>query len=250
MAHSDLIGSLVKGLEILKLVSNSENGLKVNEVAEAMGLKQPTCYNLVRTIVSCGFMEKRGNRLVLGEELLQLLRRHSSNKFVVEAEKAMMSLYQKLPKTTIIFAVPGSQGMVQTHRIAFDRPGVIQHLDSHPMHLYASGVGLIFLAFVTDEVPLLAANERWPFAEFGSHLWKSRAKLNAYLEDVRKKNLAVVPFDQDMLYRVSSGVFNSHGKLVACIGASVPIRAGQTVDAKRVNAELLSAAKHLSEMLE
>ena len=111
MAHSDLIGSLVKGLEILKLVSNSENGLKVNEVAEAMGLKQPTCYNLVRTIVSCGFMEKRGNRLVLGEELLQLLRRHSSNKFVVEAEKAMMSLYQKLPKTTMLRGFGGAQNL-------------------------------------------------------------------------------------------------------------------------------------------
>ena len=56
MANSDPVGSLMRGIDILKLIGDAENGLKICEIAVALNLKQPTCYNLVRTLAMCGFV--------------------------------------------------------------------------------------------------------------------------------------------------------------------------------------------------
>ena len=60
MANNDLVGSLTKGMDILKLVGNSEHGLKAGEIAAALNLKTSTCYNLVRTLCAGDFLERRG----------------------------------------------------------------------------------------------------------------------------------------------------------------------------------------------
>lgn len=248
MANSDPVGSLMRGIDILKLIGNAENGLKICEIASAMNLKQPTCYNLVRTLAMCGFVEKRNNRLYLGQELIQLTKTHSDSAFLAAAETELLALYQRLPRCTVIFAVPGPQGLLQTHRIAFERPGVIQHLDSEPMHLYASAAGLIYLAFVAGETTLIRVNERWPFSEFGAHLWKTRADLNAYLEKVRRTKIAVSPFDQDVSFRISSAVLDRSGKLIAAVGASIPV---QQVcgDTRSIQREVLASALRISSVL-
>lgn len=84
MANSDPVGSLMRGIDILKLIGDAENGLKICEIAVALNLKQPTCYNLVRTLVMCGFVEKRNNRLYLGQDLIQLTKKHSNSAFLPE----------------------------------------------------------------------------------------------------------------------------------------------------------------------
>lgn len=249
MANSNLVGSLVRGIDILTLVGNSDNGLKISEIVSAMNLKQPTCYNLVRTMVACGFLEKRNNRLYLGRKMIQLAKNHSNNTFFAFAETELLALYQRLPRCTVIFAVPGTQGMLQTHRIAFEHPGVIQRLDSEPMHLYASAAGLIYLAFVTDETTLININERWPFAEFGAHLWKSRSALNAYLEKVRKTKIAVSPFDQDVSYRISCTILDRSGKLVASIGANIPVQQIRDGDSEFIRKEVFASARLISSKL-
>ncbi len=246
MANSDPVGSLMRGIDILKLIGDAENGLKICEIAVALNLKQPTCYNLVRTLAMCGFVEKRNNRLYLGQELIQLAKKHSGSAFFAGVETELLALYQRLPRCTVIFAVPGPQGMLQTHRIAFERPGVIQHLDSEPMHIYASAAGLVFLAFLSGETAQIRINERWPFAEFGAYLWKTRAELNAYLDKVRRTKIAVSPFDQDVSVRVSAAVLDRGGRLIATVGVSLPVQQMRNTDLRTVQKEVLLSALRIS----
>ncbi|UKI32745.1 MAG: hypothetical protein L6W00_04065 [Lentisphaeria bacterium] len=63
----------------------------------------------------------------------------------------------------------------------------------------------------------LLQSEKWPFAEFGAHLWKSRAELEAFLERVRKEKMALSPFDRDLFWRISGAVTDADGRLHAVI---------------------------------
>ncbi|NMA46285.1 MAG: helix-turn-helix domain-containing protein [Lentisphaerae bacterium] len=249
MANSDLIASLVKGSEIVKLVGFSDNGIKSSEIMTAMNLKAPTCYSLLRTLVACGFLEKRNGRFYLGNELILLTKKQSNSSFLAKVETELMALYQKLSRGTVIFAVPGLDGILQTHRISFDRPGVIQHLDSEPMHPYASAAGLVYLAFLTDEMTVLRVNERWPFADFGSHLWKSREALNKYLDQVRKTQIAVSPFEKDVYLRISAPVLDQTGKLIAAAGASIPAQLMKNKNMETIQKEVSHSAAMIAAAL-
>ncbi|UKI32746.1 MAG: helix-turn-helix domain-containing protein [Lentisphaeria bacterium] len=66
MANSDLIGSLVRAMEILKMIGDSPSGCRVEEICAAMKLKPPTVYNIIRTLVAGGFVERHNRSLRLG----------------------------------------------------------------------------------------------------------------------------------------------------------------------------------------
>ena len=224
MANNDLVGAVVKAMALVKIVSTAQNGMKLNELAEATGLKTVTCFNLVRTLIAGGFLEKINGRLYVGSEITRLSRNRFQTEFFRHAEDALMKLNHEFPQGTMIFAVPGKSGIEQTHRISFNHPGVIQRLNNEVMPPYASAAGLLGLAFITDEDVRIYIEERYPFSEFGINLWKSRKELNAFLEKCRKDRIAEIPFDAEVFYRISVPVFDRTGKFVAVIGGSCPVR--------------------------
>lgn len=249
MAHSDPVGSLMRGIDIVKLIGNAKNGLTISEIASLMGLKQPTSYNLIRTLLLSGFVEKRNKRLFLGQELIQLTKKGAGNALLAAAEPELLNLYQNLPRGTVVLAVPGPDSMLQTHRIAFDRPGVIQHLNFEPMHLYACEAGLVYLAYLSGETEKIRVNERWPFAEFGIHLWKSRENLNQHLNEIRRTGFAVLPFDRDISCRIAAPILNGSGKLIAAVGASIPVQNLRGSDLTAIQKAILDSAARLAAVL-
>lgn len=74
MANKDLVNSLLRGMDMVKLIGRSPRGLRLNEVAAAMDLKVPTAYNLLRTLQAGGFLDKRNNLFFVGRELIALAR--------------------------------------------------------------------------------------------------------------------------------------------------------------------------------
>lgn len=245
MANNNLVGSLVRSMNIVKLVGETQSGLPLGKIATALQLKIPTCYNLIRTLVAGGFLEKRNKRFFFGRELKRIAELHEESIFVEQAEAELLSLYQRIPRGTVIFGEAGKYGIRQTLRISFDRPGVIQHLEHEPMHPYATASGLIGLAFAGEESYLLQS-EKWSFAEFGIMLWKERAALDAFLDEVRKTKIAVSPFDRDIFLRVSGVIVDSHGTLIGTIGASVPSNQLKASSFETIRAEVLASTGRLS----
>ena len=248
MSNSDLIGSLVRAMEILKMIGDSPSGCRVEEICAAMKLKPPTVYNIIRTLVAGGFVERHNRSLRLGREFKRLAGVGEGGLLEEAAETELLSLYQRIPKGTAIFGVATRQGVEQTHRISFDRPGVIQNLPNEIMHPYATAAGLIGLAFA-DEESFLLQSEKWPFAEFGAHLWKSRAELEAFLERVRKEKMALSPFDRDLFWRISGAVTDADGRLHAVIGVSIPAIHLNEVAEEAVEKEVRKSAQLLSAAL-
>ena len=251
MANNDLVGSLTKGLDILKLVGSAEHGLKAGEIAAALNLKTSTCYNLVRTLCAGDFLERRGGNFCIGSTIVQLAGNSHYNRFVAAAEHELLHLYQALPWGTAVYAKFENGQMLQTHRISFERPGVIQRLNDEPMHPYASASGLLGLAFTDDEATRLITASHWPFSEFGAHLWRDRQTLAKYLKLIRKEHLAESPFDKEDFIRISGAVTDAGGKLAGTIGVSVPaakIKDGNTIS--KIKMLVVEASRKLTEKLD
>ena len=58
MPHSELVQSLLKGLDLLKLISLKNNGVRLNELAAETGIKKTTLHNLLRTLCARDFWSK------------------------------------------------------------------------------------------------------------------------------------------------------------------------------------------------
>lgn len=221
MANSNLVNSLLKGLDIITLVGRSKNGMRLSEIADLMNLKVPAVHNLIRTLLERGFLEKRnGNLLYIGPALMDITEMQQDSSLALAAEKVLQELHETLPKGVVVFGVATPREIRQMFRISYDRPRILQRLGSDCFHIYSSASGLLGLAFANSSSRLLL-EERHPFAEFGFHLWQNRARMESFLEEVRSSKIAVCPFDSDMFFRASVPVFDSAKRLLAVIGASI-----------------------------
>ena len=224
MANNDLVGSVVKAMDLVKITASAKDGLKMSELAEAANLKTMTCFNLIRTLIAGGFLEKINGRIYVGSEISHISRSRYRSDFFRNAEDSLLKLNRLFPRATVVFAVAGACGAQQTHRIDFEHPGVIQRLNNEIMPPYASAAGLLALALIRDEDVKLRIEEKYPFSEFGINLWKSREALKSFLEKCSQDHVAVSPFDTDIFFRISVPVFDRSGKFAAIIGASCPVR--------------------------
>ena len=55
---NDLIGSVQRSLTILEFISENPDGLNIKQVSHRLGLNLSTCYHLINTLVSCGYIVK------------------------------------------------------------------------------------------------------------------------------------------------------------------------------------------------
>ena len=73
MPHSELVQSLLRGLDILKLISSKPEGMRLNEIVEATGLNKSTIHNLLRTMAAREFVVKDAlNRFTIGPAVVEM----------------------------------------------------------------------------------------------------------------------------------------------------------------------------------
>lgn len=222
MAHSDPVLSLLKGLDILRAVGEAEDGIRLSELAAALGFKTPAAHHLVRTLILRQFLEKGPDgRLRLGTAVGILGEQQLRSPRNAAVEGAMLQLQARLPGATIIWGVRVEAELRQTRRLSPDRPGVVQRLSGDALHPYASAAGLVALAFA-DEAERANLEERRPFAEHGLSLWKKREKLDAFLAQVAKAGGAESPFDDEQYLRRAVAIRDGNGLMVSALGASLP----------------------------
>jgi DNA-binding IclR family transcriptional regulator len=230
MAGGNLVGSLVKGLDILGIVARAPDGLRLKDIADEMGLKTTTAYNLIRTLHAVGYLHKTpGGLYALGPKVTQLVDAQAGRQLLQRAEESMRDLAALLPQATLTFAEPAGNLIVVRLRISPDQPRRLQRPRSRNAAPYSSATGLLFLAFGDAEWVGDMRLEH-PFHETGIRLWSDPDRLRDYLADVRKQGIAVPPFPHQEALRMAAPVFDGEGHLVAALGASVPWPPSQVPD--------------------
>jgi len=247
MAGGNLVGSLVKGLDILGVVARAPDGMRLKDIADEMGLRTTTAYNLVRTLHAVGYLHKTAKGLyALGPKVAELMDAQANRQLLQRAEESMRELALSLPEATLTFAEAAGTLIVVRLRISPDQPRRLQRPRSRTAAPYSSATGLLFLAFGaadwTEEIRL-----ENPFHEQGARLWDEPKRLRTYLAGVRTAGVAIPPFPDQEALRIAAPVLDADGHLVAAIGVSVPWPASEAPAALtgRVRRLLLPVAEGL-----
>lgn len=240
------IQSVQRAARILHAVAGSEAGLSVSQIAVASGLLLHTAYKFVRTLETENLLARRERplRFTLGRSLSELHRLDENRRLITQGGRILIRAQAKLPSASLVLLEPEGPDTYQRLGVFSDRPGVLVKRRDFKVDPYAKASSLLFLAHAAPEN---AAEffRRHPFAKTGRAIWKTRARLDAFLEKTRRAGLAQPDFPDSAhgpapLFRLAVPVFAPDASLVACIAGWIPDDASAA--AKRTLVSLCRAA--------
>lgn len=222
MPGSELVQSVVRALDILQLAGNSESGIRVIDAAEALNVKLPTAHNLIKTLVSRGFLRKNeSGSYAIGASVIELTESSIKKSRFAEIEKAVRHIASEIPEAVVIFAEPSYGKIYSRIRMSPDIPGKFQ-TPNVPMLPYSTASGLLHMAFGSTELKHELMKE-FPFHEHGIAIWKSIPALEEFMKDCVKLGYVSPDFEGALRKSFSAPVFSSDETLLGALGITVDI---------------------------
>lgn len=241
MAHSNFVQSLERGMIIIDLVARSGSGLTLAEIADALGVKRPTAFNLTRTLVAHRYLEKtsRPVRFLLGPGVLEAAEAWRHREMARQFEGLVRFLATRID-ATVVLAEPLGGEVIAVHLIEKNRPGVVQHSASRRLAPYVHASTLCMMAFwpAADEA---AYRARYPFQEYGAGIWGSEERLQRFLEDARARG-RIEWEAPNSRFLVGVPVYSREGTLLAAVGVSVALTRPWSEAEKNAAVETVTAA--------
>lgn len=186
MPGSELVQSLVRGLELLRIAGSRPGGMRLNELSEAAGLKVNTAHNLVRTLCARGFLLKDAmNRFSTGPAIFELaagLRREARRE---RLGRALLQLSGKFPEDTLTVSTIDTGALRCVLRISPDRPGELQKYPEIFFAPYTSTTAVVLQSAASEAAAAL--EKQYPFEEYAAGMWGSREAFAKIRRDVRRK---------------------------------------------------------------
>ncbi len=257
MPRSELVQSLSRATDMLDLASQSEHGLALVEICDTLGLKRTTVYNLIRTLVAKGLLEKtdRPIRYRLGPSIMRLA---AAQRQFLLIRKATTVLPEFLRRVMDMFGLSNigrerisiSFGQIivgevtqvlraQSRRpTALDRPYL-------QFETYSSAASLVFQAY-WDPKALTEFRRRHPFADEGASHWESEEKLDEFLAQVQELGYAAPPLYGKEEVRMAAPVFDISNQLSAALGIGVWAKTS-AAQRREVRKYLTESAKAISQ---
>ncbi|MBO4511345.1 MAG: helix-turn-helix domain-containing protein [Victivallales bacterium] len=183
MPNSELVQSLLKGIELLYLLADHPAGLSLSEIALSSGLKKPAVHNLLRTLCSRGFVDRNEDgHYSIGPSLLIIADKARHADKTKSIEKAFMELAKKFPDHVLTLATMTASGIHCTLRMSPDMPGILQHPANRDFMPYSSASAIVLQA--ADPNMARHIDQLYPFEEFGAGLWGTKEAFEIELEQV------------------------------------------------------------------
>lgn len=186
MATTRMVQSLMRGLDIVRHVAESDHGCSLQQLCQVTDLKAPTVHNLARTLVAAGFLVRQGSTpvYVLGPAIDDIQSIRAGRERMRQSERAVKRLHVRFPEATLTYSEPAGPEVVVRLRMSPERPGTVERPVGRYMHPYANATSLLFQAFWPAE-SREAYRRRYPFDEYATREWSSPGELDSFLSEVR-----------------------------------------------------------------
>ncbi len=183
MPSSELVQSVIRALDMLSAVAASPNGLRLNDVAQATGVKVTTAHNLLRTLAARGYVYKEDNGCYcLGSAVYELAQRNDRQAMVVRAAAALPRVAELLPEAVLTFSCLTPDAARCILRMSPDRPMEVQRPLELVFHPYISATAICLQATAPNA---LQYEHQWRFEECGVGCWKNLEEFMAVKNRVR-----------------------------------------------------------------
>jgi len=246
MPGNEPVQALLRGLDIFTLITRNEGGMRLNEVAEELGLNLSTTHNLIKTLRLKGFIEKgQDGKFYTGTSIRETLKLRSEQDYLQSVAREMQALGETFPVATLTYVEERNSEIVVLLRISPEQPGIVQRPLNMRFQLYYNVSALLLLAFADSE-NALSLRYQHPFIEEGTKYWRDEAQLWAYLSGVRANGVAISPFDSEVACRLAVPLFSVGGDFRGGMGASVKLTDSNS---RTFEDSLIAAMKEASENL-
>jgi DNA-binding IclR family transcriptional regulator len=211
-----MITSVAKAIDILELVANSREGLRLRQVADVLDISRQSAHKILQTLVHKKFLVRLDSppRYTLGPALHGLREQQEQwfHDFLAPGIPKVLRLARETGALTGICQYVGEQVVSRIQSMGKTASGPRVH---YAARVPAYGTGVLFQAYM-DPADLRAFQARHPMtleADFG--YWNSVRMLNAFLPSVRRYGyLAMIKGSN---FRVITPVFGRNGRLEAAV---------------------------------
>jgi len=240
--------SLNRALDILELIAD-HRGIGIREIAQRSGLPPATVHRIVAALSKRGYLNKdnRSHRYALSPKFMALGERVQQQIDIVSVAKPFLEELMAATRENANLCIRNGSKIVYVDQVAspdhnlqiFTKLGA-----SAP--LYASGVGKVFLAHVSDAEfdDYVKTVDLHPFT---AHTKTTAAALQKEVAAIRQAGYGVDDEERELGVRcVAAPVFDHTDRIVAAISVSGAV---QRIPRQRLTAlgkQVLTCARHIS----
>jgi IclR family KDG regulon transcriptional repressor len=239
------IQSLARGLKILDLLSQSQDGISITELAETLGVDKGSASRLVSTLAHYGYAEKDEDtrRFHLGSQVVSLSRSVLTRLPLREAAKPYLRQLMEQTGECAHLAIPAQGKVMYIDQV--ESPATLrvnaQVGTMNPLHCTA--LGKVLLAFGDLDFPTR-------LDAFTPRTITDPETLRIHLDEIRRLGYAVDDEEFDLGVRcIAVPVFDFRGKVVGSMGISGPATRVTLEQLPELAATVIEIGKALSERM-
>jgi DNA-binding IclR family transcriptional regulator len=245
-----MVKSAARVMEILKIVSSSRDGLKHNEISQALGIPKGSLTFLLSDLISEEFLvlDNEG-RYKIGSQILILANRYLASLDIINlSEPVLKELMEKTNESSALALPKGKDTVIVAKKNAFQQLKLEFDIGEN-FPLYATAMGKVVLAYFSDEKlkNFLSTVELVPVTQ---NTIVDPVKLLKELKKIRESSIAY-SLEEQFEGRVAMAVpvFNSNGEVVASITQTIPTVRYNPEKEQILKKALLEASRNLSNKL-
>ena len=244
------VQALERALDIIELLSYSNDGMGVTKISKELDLHKTTTYRLLTTLVERGYAEKNASgEYRPGHKLFEAVSVYiNSLELLAEARPFVESIASDLGLTAHLGILEGDE-VVYIEKM--DVMSGIQLYSQKGTHVpaFCSSLGKCLLSnFSKKDLDIVL--QETEFTKFTTYTIKSLDEMHAEIKKVRKQGWAIDNKEYDLDNRcIGAPIYDYSGEIIAAISASGPPDILTMERAPEVSEYVVNAAAKLSKKL-
>lgn len=242
------IQSLQNAMRVIAAIAGSEDGLRLQDLAAAVGLTAGAVHHIVDTLAADGWVERveQPVRYRLGHALPALVARQGTRRLVRAVDAGMEELLRRLGGGSLSYCEAAGMEILITRAADAAHGGRVAAVTGTVLQPYTSAASVVHLAWWPAE-RVQTYRELRPFEAHGLPLWGSAERFAAVLATARQEGFVDLPLADPAMLRIGVPVLDAAGALHASL--TITVR-GDAAMRARVIAEGLAFTRAIRSALQ
>lgn len=242
------IQSLQNAMRVVAAIAGSDDGMRLQDLAAAVGLTAGAVHHIVDTLAADGWVERieQPVRYRLGHALPALVARQGGRRLARAVDAEMEDLLRRLGGGSLSYCEAAGMEILIIRAADAAHGGRVAPVAGSVLQPYTSAASVVHLAWWPAE-RAQAYRELRPFEAHGLPLWGSAERFAAALAAARREGFVDLPLADPALLRIGVPVLDAAGALHASL--TITMR-GDGAARARVVAEGLAATRAIQRRLQ